>query len=87
MVPELKSICDKTPNEFDTFDDVLNLYEGGFKLPQSTLNKLQDRIPWAMLKELVRTDGEGFLRLPMPDVIKGMVSQLKLHTSSVHIAL
>ncbi|KAL8162695.1 hypothetical protein V2J09_014184 [Rumex salicifolius] len=70
LVPELKSVCDKTPNEFDTFEDTLDLYEGGFKLSKSTINKLQDRIPWEMLKELVRTDGDGFLRLPMPDVIK-----------------
>ncbi|KAK6929981.1 Lipoxygenase, C-terminal [Dillenia turbinata] len=71
MVPELKSICDKTPNEFDTFQDVLNIYENGIKLPHgTTLKKVRDCIPWEMIKELVRTDGERFLKFPMPDVIK-----------------
>ncbi|KNA19536.1 hypothetical protein SOVF_060820 [Spinacia oleracea] len=70
LLPELKSICDKTPNEFDSFDHVMKLYEGGIKLPVGALTKLKDRIPWEMIKELVRTDGEDFLKFPMPDVIK-----------------
>ncbi|XP_010667400.2 probable linoleate 9S-lipoxygenase 5 [Beta vulgaris subsp. vulgaris] len=70
LLPELKSICDKTPNEFDSFEDVMKLYEGGITLPDGALKKLKDRIPWEMLKELFRTDGEQFLKFPMPDVIK-----------------
>lgn len=71
LLPEITSLCDKTINEFDSFDDVLNLYEGGIKLPNSqTVSKIRDRIPWEMLKELVRNDGERFLKFPMPDVIK-----------------
>ena len=73
LASELRSVFDKTPTEFDTFDDVLNLYEGGHKLPMSTTNRIQDRIPWEMLKALVHKESKGFLRLPMPDVIKGMV--------------
>ncbi|KAJ7980061.1 Lipoxygenase [Quillaja saponaria] len=69
--PELISLCDKTINEFDTFQDVLNLYEGGLKLPTGpTLSKIRERIPWALIKELVRNDGERFLKFPIPDVIK-----------------
>ncbi|KAK6913918.1 LOW QUALITY PROTEIN: Lipoxygenase, C-terminal [Dillenia turbinata] len=71
MVPELKSLCDKTPDEFDTFQDVLNIYEGRIKLPQgTTIKKVRDCIPWEIIKELVRTDGERFLKFPLPDVIK-----------------
>ncbi|KAH7573758.1 hypothetical protein JRO89_XS03G0203300 [Xanthoceras sorbifolium] len=71
LLPEITSLCDKTINEFDTFEDVLNLYEGGVKLPNVPIvGKLRDRIPWEMLKELVRNDGERFLKFPMPDVIK-----------------
>ncbi|GAB4843410.1 hypothetical protein Ancab_013372 [Ancistrocladus abbreviatus] len=70
LLPELKAICDKTPNEFDTFEDVIKLYEGGFKLPNWTVNELEHRIPWELLKELVRTDGARFLKFPLPDVIK-----------------
>lgn len=73
LLPELKSICDKTPNEFDSFEDVMKLYEGGITLPDGALKKLKDRIPWEMLKELFRTDGEQFLKFPMPDVIKGIL--------------
>lgn len=74
LLPEITSLCDKTINEFDSFDDVLNLYEGGIKLPNSqTVSKIRDRIPWEMLKELVRNDGERFLKFPMPDVIKGTI--------------
>lgn len=73
LLPELKSLCDKTINEFDTFEDVLNLYEGGVKLPNGpTLSKIRERIPWELLRELVRNDGERFLKFPIPDVIKGM---------------
>lgn len=71
ILPELKSICDKTPNEFDSFEDVLKLYEGGIRIPDETLTKIKDRVPWEMFKELIRTDGEPLLKLPMPDVIKG----------------
>ncbi|KAK4482877.1 hypothetical protein RD792_010050 [Penstemon davidsonii] len=71
MVPELKSVFDKTINEFDTFQDVLNLYEGGIKLPEGhTLDKIREYIPGELLKELIRSDGEQLLKFPMPDVIK-----------------
>ncbi|KAJ8637974.1 hypothetical protein MRB53_012241 [Persea americana] len=73
LVPEIKALCDSTPNEFDTFQDVLNLYEGGIKLPDSpALDKIRDMIPLEMIKELVRTDGERLLKFPLPQVIKGM---------------
>lgn len=72
MLPEIASLCDKTINEFDSFEDVHRIYEGGIKLPKVTLlRKVKERIPWAMIKELVRSDGERFLKFPMPDVIKG----------------
>ncbi|GLT76826.1 hypothetical protein SLA2020_484620 [Shorea laevis] len=71
LIPEIGSICDKTINEFDSFQDVLNLYEGGVKLPNGpTLKQLKDCIPWEMIRELIRNDGERFLKFPVPSVIK-----------------
>ncbi|KAK2997622.1 hypothetical protein RJ639_041662 [Escallonia herrerae] len=65
------ALLDTTPTEFNKFEDVLSLYKGGVKLPGGhTLEKLRDCIPWEMLRELTRSDGERFLKFPLPDVIK-----------------
>ncbi|KAI8566243.1 hypothetical protein RHMOL_Rhmol02G0025100 [Rhododendron molle] len=71
LLPEIASIFDKTPNEFDTFQDVLNLYKGGIRLPNGINHKeIRACIPGEFLKELARSDGERFLKYPKPDVIK-----------------
>ncbi|KAE8728141.1 Linoleate 9S-lipoxygenase A [Hibiscus syriacus] len=65
--------CDKTVNEFDSFQDVLDLYEGGIKLPSdATIKKIRDCLPWEMIRELVRNDGERLMKFPIPAVIKAM---------------
>ncbi|KVH93590.1 Lipase/lipooxygenase, PLAT/LH2 [Cynara cardunculus var. scolymus] len=68
--PELKAIFDRTPNEFDSFKDVLDLYGDGVKLPKQSVSKIKNRIPLELVKELLRSDGEKPLTFPMPDVIK-----------------
>ncbi|XP_042417971.1 probable linoleate 9S-lipoxygenase 5 isoform X2 [Zingiber officinale] len=68
LLPALNAVFDFTPMEFDTFQDVLNLYDGGLRLPQ--LDDTRDQVPVEMLRELVRTDGDSVLKLPLPSVIQ-----------------
>eukprot|EP01018_Ginkgo_biloba_P038521 Gb_36878 [translate_table: standard] len=70
LVPELKSIFDPPPNEFDSFDDVMKLYSDGIKLPDNPIvEAAKDLIPLELIKELVRTDGEKLLKYPYPQVV------------------
>ncbi|TKY52225.1 linoleate 9S-lipoxygenase 5 [Spatholobus suberectus] len=69
LKPELESLFDSTPNEFDSFEDVLKLYEGGIEVPEGMLKEVRDNIPAEMLKEIFRTDGQRFLKFPVPQVI------------------
>lgn len=72
LLPEFQALCDSTPNEFDTFEDFLKLYQGGIKLPGGHLLKnITDNIPLELLREIFRSDGEGFFKFPTPAVIKG----------------
>lgn len=69
MVEEV--VFDKTPQEFDSFKDVLELYEGGIKLPESQLlEQIRESIPSELLKSLLRSDGAPVLKFPLPDIIK-----------------
>ncbi|KAH7665659.1 linoleate 9S-lipoxygenase protein [Dioscorea alata] len=71
VFPVLNSIFDETPNEFDSFQDVLNLYEGGLKLPQiDLLNQLKEQIPFELIKEIITIDGDAVLKFPVPQVIR-----------------
>ncbi|KAL2942162.1 putative linoleate 9S-lipoxygenase 5 [Bienertia sinuspersici] len=67
----LNSVFDKTPKEFDSFQDVLSMYEGGFKLPDNILlGKVRENIPTQFLKALARSDDAQILKYPMPAIIK-----------------
>ncbi|XP_020244165.1 probable linoleate 9S-lipoxygenase 4 [Asparagus officinalis] len=72
LLPTLDALYfDETAMEFDSFEDVLNLYEGMLQLPESpALEEIRSRTPLEMIKELVRAEGEYILRLPVPQVIK-----------------
>ncbi|XP_061348489.1 probable linoleate 9S-lipoxygenase 5 [Gastrolobium bilobum] len=70
LKPELESLFNSTPNEFDSFEDVLKLYEGGIKVPEGVVKNITDNIHAEMLKEILRTDGQSFLKFPVPQVIK-----------------
>ena len=72
LVSELQALADSTPTEFDNFDDVLKMYEGGIKLPEGPLlETIRKNIPFELLKALSETDGEGLGKFPMPQVIEG----------------
>lgn len=70
LLSEFESLFDRTPNEFDTFEDVLKIYEGGIKLPDGTMKRLTESIPFEFLKQLLPSDGEGLFKYPMPKVIE-----------------
>lgn len=73
FLPAFKALFDNTPNEFDSFEDVLKLYEGGVKLPEGPLLKaITDTIPLEILKDVFHSDGEGLFKFPTPQVIQGI---------------
>ena len=82
VLPAFESIFDLnlTPNEFDSFQDVRNLCEGGIKLPTHIISTIS---PLPVVKELFRTDGEDVLKFPKPHVIQGVIN--KYHELHTHI--
>ncbi|CAK8560361.1 unnamed protein product [Lathyrus sativus] len=69
IIPQLRSVVTLQLNnpEFNTFEDVRSLYDGGIKLPTDILSKIS---PIPLFKELFRSDGESALKFPPPKVIQ-----------------
>ncbi|XP_061365130.1 seed linoleate 9S-lipoxygenase-2 [Gastrolobium bilobum] len=67
VLPAFESAMNFTPNEFDSFQDVRDLYEGGIKLPTDVISTIS---PLPVIKELFRTDGEQVLKFPTPHIIQ-----------------
>jgi linoleate 9S-lipoxygenase len=70
LFPGLNAIFDETPNEFDSFKDTFDLYDGGIPLPNPLLlDNLRQKIPFEFVKEWFRSEGHLF-RLPTPHVLR-----------------
>ncbi|XP_028782781.1 probable linoleate 9S-lipoxygenase 5 [Neltuma alba] len=67
----IRALKARDSEEFDSFDEVLALYEGRFKLPKTLLKEVSDFIPLQKLKEVFRIDGEALLTFQKPQVIRG----------------
>ncbi|KAL2942046.1 putative linoleate 9S-lipoxygenase 5 [Bienertia sinuspersici] len=71
VVALLESIFQQTPNEFKSFQDQLDVFEKGIKIPHTVLfEKIKENIPLDLFKAFLQTDGAPLLKYPMPSVIK-----------------
>ncbi|KAL6840053.1 hypothetical protein ACP4OV_029863 [Aristida adscensionis] len=71
IVPAIRTYVDLSPGEFDSFKDIIRLYEGGIKLPSiPALEELRKQFPLQLVKDLVPVGGDYVLKLPMPHIIK-----------------
>uniref|UniRef100_J3LRW3 Lipoxygenase n=1 Tax=Oryza brachyantha TaxID=4533 RepID=J3LRW3_ORYBR len=71
VVPAIRTYVDTTPGEFDSFQDIVNLYEGCLRLPDvPALQELRKRFPLQLIKDLLPASGDYILKLPMPHIIK-----------------
>jgi hypothetical protein len=58
-----------TPHEFDDFDDIYKLYDGGLRIPDiPALDALFKAFP--PLRSISPAPGDFLFKMPMPDVIK-----------------
>ena len=74
IVPAIRTYVDLSPGEFDSFADILKLYEGGIKLPNiPALEEMRKQFPLQLVKDLIPMGGDYILKLPKPQIIKGKV--------------
>nr|UDP26497.1 lipoxygenase 4 [Tulipa gesneriana] len=73
IVPGLQGLLFN--KDFNTYQDVLDLYYKGIPLPQ--IPGLGDTIPFELIKDLVAPDGARLFKMPVPQVIKEDVNAWK----------
>jgi linoleate 9S-lipoxygenase len=72
ILPILRQQFDSaSPHEFDNFDDIYKLYEGGLKMPQVPIvDELFSQFPLSLIKGIMPAGGDFFMKMPMPKIIK-----------------
>jgi linoleate 9S-lipoxygenase len=68
IVPALKGYIGI---EFNSFSDIIRLYEGGIKVPDvPALEEIRKQFPLQLIKDLMPVGGDFLLKLPVPKIIK-----------------
>uniref|UniRef100_A0A0D6QVF8 Lipoxygenase n=1 Tax=Araucaria cunninghamii TaxID=56994 RepID=A0A0D6QVF8_ARACU len=71
VVPQVTSVFDSTPKEFDSFEDIMKLYTDGIRLPENhVIEAAKDFIPLELIKQFLKTEGEPLHKYPYPQVIE-----------------
>jgi linoleate 9S-lipoxygenase len=84
IIPAIRTYVDPFPDEFNSFQDVVMLYEGGIQLPDiPALDEMRNLFPLQLVKDLIPMGDDYILKLPKPQIIKGIVP--KYAYSSLHL--
>ncbi|RCV41339.1 hypothetical protein SETIT_9G127600v2 [Setaria italica] len=72
VVPAIEAYTDDTRNEFDSFEDILGLYELGPEAPNNPLMaEIRKRIPSELLRSMLPVGAhDDPLKMPLPNVIQ-----------------
>lgn len=80
VLPTIRTFVDTTPKEFDSFEDIMKLYEGGLKVPDDdpALAEIKKKIPFELIRTLLPDGGDHLLKLPLPHVIRSGKSAVRI---------